>query len=81
MHSNAVQALAGNTLSALRTPKTFTVYSHSPILRVLRDRVFPVCQTTGTVTGNGTALGMGLGMGLRMGMGMERYPQSQEMTV
>ena len=81
MHSNTVQALAGNTISALRTPKTFTDYSHSPILRVLRDRVFSAYQTTGTVSGNGTALGMGLGMGLRMGMGMEMYPQSQEMTV
>ena len=50
MHSNAV--LAGNPISALRTPKTFTDYSHSLILRVLRDRVFPVsnCQTTGTGT-------------------------------
>ena len=63
MHSNTVQALAGNTISALRTPKTFTDYSHSPILRVLRDKVFSVCQTTGTVTGDGTGYGTQNGNG------------------
>ena len=66
MHSNAVQALAGNPISALKTSKAFTNYSHSLILRVLRDRVFPVsnCQTTGTGTGDWT----------QNVNGSERYP-------
>ena len=60
MHSNAMQALAGNPISALKTSKAFTNYSHSLILYFL----FPIVKQ----------LVLGLGIGLRMGMGVKGTP-------
>ena len=74
MHSNAVQALAGNPISALKTCKAFTttpIHSFSGYSET-GYFLFPIVKQ----------LVLGLGIGLRMGMGVKGTPSpKKEMSV